>query len=103
MAELGEVDGSHKVKRVWAQCGKSFQTGEPLSNRVPRETRIILSRGLFRRQQDTMIKKGSNSVGPLRILPSLSIFLECPRERSQGDDSLIRERRCLQVAKEKVC
>ena len=31
-AELGEVDGSHKVKCVWAQCGKSFQTGEQLSN-----------------------------------------------------------------------
>lgn len=26
------MDGSHKVKRVWAQCGKSFQTGELLSN-----------------------------------------------------------------------
>lgn len=50
-----------------------------------------------------MIKRDSNSEGPLRILPSLSIFIECPRERSQGDDSLIRERRCLQVAKEKVC
>lgn len=49
------------------------------------------------------IKRDLNSVGPFRTLPSLSIFIECPREQSQRDYSLIRERRCIQVAKEKVC
>lgn len=102
-AELGEADGSHKVKCVWAQCGKSFQTGEQLSNSMSAlENQDHFTTGVIQREASMTIKRDLNSVGPLGTLPSLSIFIECPREQSQRDYSLIRER-CLQVAKEKVC
>lgn len=73
---------------------RAFRRGEQASNRmVPWKTMIILSLGIFKRRQDMTIRRDLNTVGLLRALPSLSIFVEYTREQSQGGYYLVRERR----------